>query len=198
MSIENEYIQMKKNEGKVFNGVDHGKIVDDIMKVNFDNIKNFPYNAYDDIQKWQLKRISEIVDYAYENIPLYHKKYSKIGYQKGMIKTWKDFEKLPIIYKEELIEGFPNEIAKNIEDFNLSTRSSGTSGEFLTLSLTIDAIYIDTIQGVRQFLLQNSNNYFPEDVILFIYTVPWWIKNINGKYRQEFLPTTATVDEVIK
>ena len=50
-----------------------------------------------------------------------------------MIKTWEDFEKLPIIYKEELIEGFPNEIAKNIEDFNLSTRSSGTSGEFLTL-----------------------------------------------------------------
>ena len=46
--------------------------------------------------------------------------------------------------------------------------------------------------------MQNSNNYFPEDVILFIYTVPWWIKNINGKYRQEFLPTTATVDEVIK
>ena len=198
MSIENEYIQMKKNEGKVFNGVDHGKIVDNIMKVNFDKIKNFPYNSYDNIQEWQLKRISEIVDYAYENIPLYHKKYSKIGYRKGMIKTWKDFEKLPIIYKEELIEGFPNEIAKNIEDFNLSTRSSGTSGKFLTLSLTIDAIYIDTIQGVRQFLLQNSNNYFPEDVILFIYTVPWWIKNINGKYRQEFLPTTATVDEVIK
>ena len=47
---------------------------------------NFPYNSYDDIQKWQLKRISEIVDYAYENIPLYHKKYSKIGYKKGMIK----------------------------------------------------------------------------------------------------------------
>ena len=142
MSIENEYIQMKKNEGKVFNGVDHGKIVDDIMKVNFDKIKSFPYNTYNDIQKWQLKRISEIVDYAYENIPLYHKKYSKIGYQKGMIKTWEDFEKLPIIYKEELIEGFPNEIAKNIEDFNLSTRSSGTSGKFLTLSLTIVSFII--------------------------------------------------------
>lgn len=198
MSRENEYIQMKKNEGKIFNGVDHGKIVDNIMKVSFDQIRKFPYNNYEDIKDWQLKRISEIVDYAYENIPLYHKKYSKIGYQKGMIKTWNDFEKLPIVYKDELIEGFPNEIAKDIEDFNLSTRSSGTSGKFLTLSLTIDSIYIDTIQGVRQFLLQNANNYFPEDVILFIYTVPWWIKNINGKYKQEFLPTTASVDEVIK
>ncbi len=198
MSKENEYIQMKKNEGKIFNGVDHGKIVDNIMKVSFDKIRKFPYNNYEDIKDWQLKRISEIVDYAYENIPLYHKKYSKIGYKKGMIKTWNDFEKLPIVYKDELIEGFPNEIAKDIEDFNLSTRSSGTSGEFLTLSLTIDSIYIDTIQGVRQFLLQNANNYFPEDVILFIYTVPWWIKNINGKYKQEFLPTTASVDEVIK
>ena len=70
MSIENEYIQMKKNEGKVFNGVDHGKIVDNIMKVNFDKIKNFPYNSYDNIQEWQLKRISEIVDYAEENITI--------------------------------------------------------------------------------------------------------------------------------
>ena len=89
------------------------------MKEKFESIKNFPYNDYKKIQEWQLKRISEIVDYAYENIPLYHKKYSEIGYRKGMIKTWEDYEKLPILYKNELIEGFPNEIVKDIEDFNL-------------------------------------------------------------------------------
>ena len=48
------------------------------MKEKYQSIENFPFNKYKDIHDWQLKRISEIVDYAYENIPLYHKKYSKI------------------------------------------------------------------------------------------------------------------------
>lgn len=195
---EMNYLEMKKNEIKIFREKDHGKEVAKIMEKDFENIKEFPYNSYDHIKKWQLKRISEIVDYAYENIPLYHKKYSEIGYKKGMIKSWEDFEKLPLLYKEELIEGFPNEIAKNVEDFNLSTRSSGSSGKFVTLSLSLEAIYTDTIQGVRQLILQSGHNYSPEDITLFIYTLPWWIRNIDGKYKQDFLPTTSSVEEVIK
>lgn len=195
---EEMYLNMKKNEIKIFKGKDHGKVVDKMMESNFDSVKNFPYQSYDEINNWQLRRVAEIVDYAYDNIPLYHEKYSKINYKKGSIKSWEDFEKLPILYKEELIEGFPNKIVKNIEDFNLSTRSSGSSGKFVTLSLSLDAIYNDTIQGVRQFILQNNHDYYPEDVILFIYTLPWWIRNINGKYRQEFLPTTSSVEDVIK
>lgn len=195
---EEMYLNMKKNEIKIFKGKDHGKVVDKMMESNFESVKNFPYQSYDEINNWQLRRVAEIVDYAYDNIPLYHEKYSKINYKKGSIKSWEDFEKLPILYKEELIEGFPNKIVKNIEDFNLSTRSSGSSGKFVTLSLSLDAIYNDTIQGVRQFILQNNHDYYPEDVILFIYTLPWWIRNINGKYRQEFLPTTSSVEDVIK
>lgn len=195
---EMKYLAMKKNEIKIFNEIDHGKVLDNIMQKDFEKIKNFPYNDYDYIQEYQLKRISEIVDYAYENIPLYHKKYSKIGYSKGMIKTWEDYRKLPILYKEELIEGFPDEIAKSPDDFNLSTRSSGSSGKFVTLSLSLEAIYTDTMQGVRQFILQNDKNYSEDDKVLFIYTLPWWIVSINGKYEQEFLPTTSSVEEVIK
>lgn len=195
---EIKYLAMKKNEIKIFDEIDHGKVLDNIMQKDFDKIKNFPYNDYEYIQEYQLKRISEIVDYAYENIPLYHKKYSKIGYTKGMIKTWEDYRKLPILYKEELIEGFPDEIAKSPDDFNLSTRSSGSSGKFVTLSLSLDAIYTDTMQGVRQFILQNDKNYSENDKVLFIYTLPWWIVSINGKYEQEFLPTTSSVEDVIK
>lgn len=115
---EEMYLNMKKNEIKIFKGKDHGKVVDKMMESNFESVKNFPYQSYDEINNWQLRRVAEIVDYAYDNIPLYHEKYSKINYKKGSIKSWEDFEKLPILYKEELIEGFPNKIVKNIEDFN--------------------------------------------------------------------------------
>ena len=85
-----------------------------------------------------------------------------------------------------------------MEDFNLSTRSSGSSGKFVTLALSLDAIYEDTMQGVRQMILQSGKNYNPEDKTLFIYTLPWWIRNINEKYIQEFLPTTSSVEDVIE
>ena len=165
-----DYVNMKKNSKKIFKDKIHVNTIKELMKNEWTNIRNFPYQSYKKIRDWQLKRISEIVDYAYENIPLYRKKYDAIGFKKGDIKTWRDYNRLPILTKEELINGFPNDIAANLEDFNISTRSSGSSGKFVTIAVSKDAIYNDTIQGFRQYYLQTNNKYSPEDVVLFIYT----------------------------
>ncbi len=53
-----------------------------------------------------------MVDYAFENIPLYKKKYSEVGFKSGDIRSFADFERLPILYKDELIDGFPSQIVK--------------------------------------------------------------------------------------
>ncbi len=194
----NDYLNMKKNSKLIFKDNIHENNVKEMMNDVWSDIRNFPYQSYKKIKEWQLKRISYIVDYAYENIPLYRKKYDAIGFKKGDIKTWKDYDKLPILTKEELINGFPNDIVKNIDDFNLSTRSSGSSGKFVTIAVSKDAIYNDTIQGFRQYYLQTNNKYSPEDVVLFIYTCPWWITKIEGLYKSEFLPTTTKIDDAIK
>lgn len=193
-----DYVNMKLNSKEIFKDKIHIENVKELMNNEWNSIRNFPYQSYKKIRDWQLKRISYIVDYAYENIPLYRKKYDAIGFKKGDIKTWRDYNKLPILTKEELINGFPNEIAKNIEDFNLSTRSSGSSGKFVTIAVSTDAIYNDTIQGFRQYYLQTNNRYNPEDVVLFIYTCPWWITEVDGLYKAEFLPTTTKVEDAIK
>ncbi len=193
-----DYINLKKKSKKIFKDNNHKYMIKKIMDDNWNKISNFPYKSYKTIKEWQLKRISYIVDYAYENIPLYRKKYDAVGYKKGSIKTWKDFEKLPILTKDELISGFPDDIAKNIEDFNISTRSSGSSGKFVTLAVSQEAVYIDTIQGIRQYYLQSGGTYNPKDIVLFIYTCPWWITEINGLYKSEFLPTTTKIEEAIK
>ena len=46
---EKKYVEMKKNEIKIFRGTDHGKIVDQIMKEKYQSIENFPFNKYKDI-----------------------------------------------------------------------------------------------------------------------------------------------------
>ena len=69
-----------------------------------------------------------------------------------------DFFKLPYLHKEELIEGFPDAIVKDVNDFVLSTRSSGSSGKFVTIAVSEEAIYKDTLQTVRQFNMQSGGN----------------------------------------
>ena len=193
-----DYINLKKNSKSIFKKKIHQMKVKEILDSDWNNIRNFPYQSYRKIRKWQLERISYLVDYAYENIPLYKKKYDEIGFKKGDIKTWRDYEKLPILTKDELINGFPHEIVKDIDDFNISTRSSGSSGRFVTIAVSREAIYTDTIQGIRQYYLQCGENYDPNDVVLFIYTCPWWITEIDGLYRTEFLPTTTKIEDAIK
>ncbi len=49
---------------------------------------------------WQ--RRCEMVDYAFENIPFYRKKYSAAGFCAGDLKSEKDFEALPPLEKAEI------------------------------------------------------------------------------------------------
>lgn len=193
-----DYIALRKKGEKYMTLPIHDEILQLKLKEAKDNLMPFLNQPLEDIKEWQLKRLSYLVDYAYENIPLYRKKYSEVGFIPGSIKTWDDFYKLPYLYKEELIEGFPNEIVKNVEEFVLSTRSSGSSGKFVTIAVSEEAIYKDTLQTIRQFKMQSGGKYCAEDTILYIYTCPWWVNNIGRNYKQDFLPTTTKVEDAVK
>ena len=136
-----EYVALRKKGESYMTLPIHDEILQRQLKESGNSLNAFLNQPLEDIQKWQLARLSYLVDYAFENIPLYRKKYSEIGYVKGSIKTWDDFYKLPYLRKEELIEGFPGEIVKDVNDFVLSTRSSGSSGKFVTIAVSEEAIY---------------------------------------------------------
>lgn len=56
--------------------------------------------------KWQLDKVKQIVDYAYEHVPAYKKRYGSVGYEKGAIHSWDDFKKLPTISKDDIKRDF--------------------------------------------------------------------------------------------
>lgn len=193
-----EYVALRKKGEEYMKLPIHDLRLQKQLQESGNNLNQFLKQPLSNIQDWQLERIKFLVDYAFENIPLYQKKYSEVGYTKGGIKTWEDFYKLPYLHKEELINGFPDKIVRNIDDFMLSTRSSGSSGKFVTIAVSEDAIYKDTLQTVRQFKMQSGGEYSAEDTILYIYTCPWWVDNIGGKFKQDYLPTTTKVEDAIK
>ena len=158
-----EYRKLWEKGQSDFEKIDHNKILTKKISESLDHIVHFLEMPREEIMAYQLKRLGEIVDYAYQNIPLYKKKYDAIGYKVGDVKTFEDFERIPLLYKEELIEGFPEQIVKSVEDFKYSTRSSGSSAKFVTIALNLDAIYTDTLQGFRQFIRQSQFEYTKKD-----------------------------------
>lgn len=155
--------------------------------------------SYDELQFRQLERIKHLVKIAYK-IPIYREKYKAAGFSPEDLKSWEDYHRLPCVTKDELIEAFPNRCVN--PDFNLSdlfaTRSSGSSGKTLRILVDPNAIISDTIQGVRQFWLQTGGNYYPDDVVAHIYTVPWWVDNIDGDYQSIFISSLIPPIEIAK
>ncbi len=192
-----EYVKLRKKGTSYMKESFHAQNLKKELSETWNELSTFLNQPLHDIRDWQLKRISYLVDYAFENIPLYTRKYSEVGYKKGSIKTWDDFYNLPYLTKDELIDGFPNQIVKDLDDFFLSTRSSGSSGRFVTIAVSQEAIYKDTLQTIRQFYNQSGKKYCADDTILYIYTCPWWVEDIDGKYVQDFLPTTTKVEDAI-
>jgi len=173
---------------------DH-KVLRQLMDEKLTDFVNFYKRTPEEIKSWQFTRIKKLVTHAFNTVPLYREKYSAVGFTPNKLKTWKDFEALPILTKEEIIEAFPLKSVSSEHNFEFTTRSSGSSGKFVTIVVSPEAIYLDTLQGVRQFYFQSENKYKPDDLALFIYTCPWWVSSVDGDYKTEFLPTTVQVDE---
>ena len=69
------------------------------------------------MQKIQLERLKETVDYVYENVGPYRKKMEEKGVVPGDIRTLADITKLPFITKEDLANNYPNGLfAADMED----------------------------------------------------------------------------------
>jgi len=176
---------------------DH-QILRQIMEQRWQRIRDFCYEDPEAIRDWQFRRINELVRHAFETVPIYREKYSSVGFEPGDLKSWSDFESLPVMTKGEVIEGFPDKTVSSKHGLEFTTRSSGSSGQFVTVVVSPNAVYEDTVQGVRQFWFQSGGNYFPDDLALFIYTCPWWVSSVDSNYRTEFLPTTTLIEDSIK
>lgn len=91
----------------------------------------------EEMQALQLKRLQEIVAYAYEKVPFYKKKYDEAGVKPSDIKTLKDIEKLPFVTKADLREHYPyGLLSVPLSEISRIHASSGTSGKPTVVAYT--------------------------------------------------------------
>lgn len=157
-----------------------------------------PFLPQAEIQLRQFERIKYLVELAYAEIPVYRDKYKAAGFHPSDLQCAGDIHLIPIITKSELVAAFPERcVNPNYKMEHLfPTRSSGSSGQTLLIRVDPDAIVTDTIQGVRQFALQSGLKYGPDDLLMHVYTVPWWFPSIGPDYRGAFISNVIPPDRV--
>ena len=87
----------------------------------------------EEIQELQWKKLKELLEHAYENVPLYHQAFEEAGLKPGDINHPDDMSRLPIMTKEIFRENYPhNTVAKNVpkSDMVLNNTSGSTGSPF--------------------------------------------------------------------
>ena len=84
----------------------------------------------DEINEVQLKKLQNIVKYAFDNVPYYHKKYTECEVFPEDIETLEDIKKLPFTTKTDLRESYPfGMFAVDKKEVIEIHSSSGTTGK---------------------------------------------------------------------
>jgi phenylacetate-CoA ligase len=77
-------------------------------------------------QWWRLKKI---VAHAYSNCPFYTQLYRSHGLSPGELRSWDDFQRLPIVTKKQIRASSADMVATNIsKDHLVSRKTSGSTG----------------------------------------------------------------------
>jgi phenylacetate-CoA ligase len=164
---------------------------------NMDSVLGAPYLSRDEIQERQFARLRELVGIALNNCPFYREKYRAAGFELGDLGGWGDYHNLPVVTKSDMIEGFNGAPSGEGDQETFYTRSSGSSGRTLKISVDNNAIIVDTLQGIRQFWIQSGQGYSKDHTIAHVYTVPWWVDSLKeGDYQSIFISSLIPPQEI--
>ena len=82
------------------------------------------------LRELQLERLRHIVAYAYDNVPMYKKRFDEIGLKPSHIRTLKDIEFIPYTTKDDLRDNYPFGLfAVPMKKIVRLHASSGTTGK---------------------------------------------------------------------
>lgn len=93
--------------------------------------------SQEELKTISFRKFKTIVDYAYNNVPYYSKKYREAGISPADIITEKDIERIPILTRQEIIEHY-NEFYSsgvNRKELRIST-TGGSTGTPLKVGFT--------------------------------------------------------------
>jgi phenylacetate-CoA ligase len=98
------------------------------FKKNYEYLNDTENLSKDEIAHMQYNHLKNIIDYAYNYVPYYRKKYSEVGFEPQDFTSTEIIGKLPTISKTDIKENFKDFISADIQNIKFfSCQSSGTT-----------------------------------------------------------------------
>ena len=97
------------------------------------------------LEKYQLKKLTTILEHAYENVPYYSVLFDENGIRPRDITSLKDLHKIPTLKKETINKNFDKLVARNAKKYRpVLYKTSGTTGVPL-------CFYLDKYNYITEF-----------------------------------------------
>lgn len=92
-------------------------------------VEHIEQASKDELQALQLHRLQKTLYHAYENVPMYKRKFDEVGVHPSDCKTLEDINKFPFTTKQDLRDNYPfNMFAVPMDEIVRLHASSGTTG----------------------------------------------------------------------
>lgn len=111
-----------------------------VFKAQMDRLYQMDIQTAEEIEKAKLVSLKEILIHAYEHTKYYKILFDKCGFDVYSFKDLKEFEKIPVLKKSDIIENFQELQADNINDYYSAT-TGGSTGSPLKILLDRESIY---------------------------------------------------------
>lgn len=111
------------------------------------------------LEEMQRKKLIATIEHAYANVPFYRRKFSKAGIKPKDVKSFDDLAKIPLTTKSEVQANAPAEFVSRKSNVCrcIRRRTSGSTGQPLTITVDRGAMDFETAMWVRTFLENGLN-----------------------------------------
>lgn len=114
----------------------------------------------------QVKRLRQILKYAYKNVAFYHQQFNMAKVKPSDIKSVKDLQKIPMLTKTEVQEKFTSLIARGISiDECAKEETSGSTGIPLTVIAKKEDSYVLKANELRHYV-ENGGSLIRDKFVL--------------------------------
>lgn len=160
-----------------------------------DHHQNFcrsQFRSLDDVRADQWRRLKNILDHAYDHTRFYRERFRSLGLAPRDIVTWEDFQRLPLLTKDDIRTFRDDMVADNIPPSRLlPKKTSGSTG--VSLSFFVDE---DSAQWKRGCALRHDewSGWRLGERIGAVWGNPEYKKSWRGRLRNALLERFTYLD----
>jgi len=148
----------------------------------FEFFKKTQWQSPEEIKQFQMTKLKEMMEIAYQKVPYYKNLFSEYGLTPGDFHTFDDLKKLPILTKEIIRCNFSNLLNEDIKKMNvIRSSSSGTTGQKLEFYIPKELAYNVNFSLLYRFYdwagVKLRDKRITIGGRLFTKKAPYWVYN---------------------